>query len=60
MFQVKVSICVIQIHLCLLVAWFKRNSVLFQQLEVITPFQIYFNPDLILRHFQVSSTQYLI
>lgn len=25
-----------------------------QQLELITPFQLYFNPDLILRNYQVS------
>jgi hypothetical protein len=26
----------------------------FQQLELITPFQLYFNPELIFKHFQVS------
>lgn len=28
-----------------------------QQLELITPFQLYFNPDLILKHYQVSVTR---
>jgi len=33
---------------------FKTDVFLFQQLDLITPFQLYFNPDLILRHYQVS------
>ena len=32
----------------------------FQQLDVITPFQIYFNPDLIFKHYQVTTLKYTI
>lgn len=32
----------------------RSSFFLFQQLELITPFQLYFNPELIFKHFQVS------
>lgn len=35
-----------------------KCSLLFQQLELITPFQLYFNPELIFKHFQVSFLKY--
>lgn len=34
------------------------SGFLLQQLEIITPFQLYFNPDLILKNYQVPSRSF--
>lgn len=39
---------------CFLIDLLEEILFLFQQLELITPFQLYFNPELIFKHFQVS------
>ena len=38
---------------CFLIDLLEEVVFLFQQLELITPFQLYFNPELIFKHFQI-------
>lgn len=45
--------------LCFLIDLLEEAVFLFQQLELITPFQLYFNPELIFKHFQVSGPSQL-
>lgn len=44
---------------CFLIDLLEEVVFLFQQLELITPFQLYFNPELIFKHFQVSGPSQL-